>query len=67
MCSFNNIGTFRVFSYKWMFSQSGQQQERVQVSVLHKRENHHWDRQPLAGTPVKTHSYWRGILSIKTS
>ena len=58
--SSNSICTFCVFSYKRMFSQSGQQQECVQVSMLHKRENHHRDRQPLARTPVKTHSYWTG-------
>lgn len=43
-----------------MFSQSGQQQEGVQISVLHERKNHHRDRQPLARTAVKTHSYWTG-------
>lgn len=48
-----------------IFSQSGQQQERVQVSVLHERKNHHGDGQPLTGTSVETHSYWTGELSVK--
>lgn len=51
-------------TYKRVLSQSGQQQERVQVSVLHEWQDHHGDGQPLAGTLMETHSYWTGQLSV---
>lgn len=47
-------------SYKRTFSESGQQEEGVQVSVHHEGKNHHGDRQPLGGPLVETHSYWTG-------
>lgn len=46
--------------YKRLVSQAGQQQEGVQVAVLHEGQNHHGDRQPLTQAPVETHSCWTG-------
>lgn len=40
-------------TYEGLLPQPGQQQEGVQVSVLHEGQNHHGDREAPAGAPVE--------------
>lgn len=53
-------GEVIVLTYEGLLAQPGEQQEGVQVSVLHEGQHHHGDGQSLPRSPLQAHSYCMG-------